>query len=107
MAGPEEVLNDVRGRETEFTLDDNGFCYIHAPTKFTNWSSQPAIAKDFLPEMEQMLKREIDGCDEVIFYDARIRQEGEQGVRVQGLSYNPFARQVHVDNTETSVIEKI
>lgn len=29
------------------------------------------------------------------------------GVRVQGLSYNPFARQVHVDNTETSVIEKI
>ena len=105
--GPDEVLNDVRGREDQFTLDNNGFCYVHAPTKFKNWSSQPSIAKDFLPEMEELLKREVDGCDEIVFYDARIRQESDEGVRVQGLSFNPYARQVHVDNTETSVIEKI
>ena len=105
--GPTEILNDVRGREDQFTLDNNGFRYVHAPTNFKDWSSQPQIAKEFLPEMEELLKREVDGCDEVIFYDARIRQENNEGVRVQGLSYNPFARQVHVDNTETSVIEKI
>ena len=107
MPGPPELLNDVRARQNEFTLDNNGFCYVKAPTTFKDWSSQPAIAKDFLPEMEDMLRREINGCDEIIFYDARIRQESDEGVRVQGLSYNPFARQVHVDNTEISVLEKI
>ncbi len=105
--GPDETLYDVRGRQSSFTLDDNGFCYVHAPTKFNKWSSQPAIAKEFLPEMEELLKREIEGCDEIIFYDARIRQESDEGVRMQGLSFNPYARQVHVDNTERSVIEKI
>jgi len=106
-AGPKETLYDVRGREKEFTLDRNGFCYVNDPTFFSDWSSQPAIAKDFLPEMEALLKREIEGCDEVIFYDARIRQESDQGMRVEGLSYNPYAHQVHVDNTETSIFDKI
>lgn len=105
--GPEETLTDVRGREHEFTLDDHGFTYVNAPTNFKDWSSQPQIAKEYLPEMEQLLQREVDGCDEVVFYDARIRQEGESGARVKGLSYNPFARQVHVDNTEISCIEKV
>jgi len=106
-AGPKETLHDVRGREKEFTLDGNGFCYVNAPTSFTSWSSQPAIARDFLPEVEALLKREIEGCDEVIFYHARIRQESDQGMRVEGLSYDPYARQVHVDNTETSIFDKI
>lgn len=106
-AGPPETMNDVRGLEQNFTLDTNGFRYVKAPTQFKDWNSQPQIAKEYLPELEQLLKREVEGCDEVMFYDARIRQAGEGGARVQGLSYNPFARQVHVDNTEISVIEKI
>ena len=105
--GPPETLNDVRGIDEPFSLDANGFKYVNAPTNFKDWSSQPKIAQDFLPEMEKLLKREVDGCDEIMFYDARIRQEGNEGVRVEGLSYNPFARQVHTDNTETSVIDKI
>ena len=104
---PPETMRDVRGRQDQFTLDGNGFCYVYAPTKFKDWSSQPQIAKEYLPEMEELLKREVGGCDEIIFYDARIRQEGDEGARVSGLSYNPFARQVHVDNTETSILEKI
>lgn len=106
-SGPSETLNDVRGREHEFTLDSNGFHYVQAPTTFKDWSSQPQIAKEYLPELEDLLRREVDGCDEIVFYDARIRQEGDDGARVQGLSYNPFARQVHVDNTERSVLEKV
>ena len=106
-SGPPETMNDIRGREDEFTLDANGFRYVNYPTKVKDWSSQPLIAKEYLPEMEDLLKQEVDGCDEIIFYDARIRQEGDEGARVQGLSFNPFARQVHVDNTETSVFEKI
>ena len=57
--------------------------------------------------MEELLKREVEGCDEIMFYDARIRQAGDEGSRINGLSHNPFARQVHTDNTASSCIAKI
>ncbi|KAF2771032.1 hypothetical protein EJ03DRAFT_325830 [Teratosphaeria nubilosa] len=106
-SGEPETIMDVRGLHERFTLDQNGFAYVKAPTKFEHWSSQPRIAEEYLPELESLLKHEVDGCDEIYFYDARIRQAGDDGVRVSGLSYNPFARQVHADNTERSVLEKI
>ncbi|KAK0309595.1 hypothetical protein LTR82_015083 [Friedmanniomyces endolithicus] len=109
--GQPETLHDVRdisGKPLgDFTLDNHGFEYVNAPTAFKDWDSQPKIAQAYLPELEALLRREIDGCDEILFYDARIRQEGDEGLRVEGLSYNPFARQVHTDNTERSVLEKI
>lgn len=43
--GPPEMINDVRGREHEFSLDQNGFCYIKAPTLFSDWTSQPKIGQ--------------------------------------------------------------
>ncbi|KAK3619133.1 hypothetical protein LTR56_017611 [Elasticomyces elasticus] len=109
--GQLETLHDVRGLSGSplgnFSLDDHGFKYVKAPTTFTEWGSQPKIAQSYLPELEKLLRQEVEGCDEVLFYDARIRQAGDEGLRVEGLSYNPFARQVHTDNTERSVIEKI
>ncbi|WPG97918.1 Hypothetical protein R9X50_00070100 [Acrodontium crateriforme] len=105
--GDLESLTDIRGTSNSFTLDNNGFQYIKSPTNFNNWTSQPAIAADYLPELENLLHRTVEGCDEIIFYDARIRHESDEGVRVEGLSYNPFARQVHVDNTEFSVLAKV
>jgi hypothetical protein len=105
--GLPETIVDVRSAGQQFDLDTNGFKYVKAPTGFKEWSSQPKIAQEYLPELEALLRNEIDGCDEILFYDARIRQAGEEGVKVEGLSHNPFARQVHVDNTEKSVIEKI
>jgi len=105
--GPLETLHDVSDRFEEFTLDGNGFQYVHAPTHFKEWTSQPEIGRVYLKELEELLRCEIGGCDEVLFYDARIRQAGEEGLRVEGLSYNPFARQVHVDNTDPSCIAKI
>ena len=106
-AGPEERLHDVRGHEKDFTLDEHGFQYVHAPTSFKDWSSQPEIGRVHLHELEGLLRKEVDGADEILFYDARLRQETETGVKVSGLSYKPFARQVHTDNTESSVISKI
>lgn len=105
--GQPETIHDVRGRMDQFSLDSHGFQYVHAPTSLTEWASQPKIAKAYLPDLEQLLKREVAGCDEIIFYDARIRHSDEAGLRIDGLSYNPFARQVHTDNTEKSVLHKI
>lgn len=105
--GADETIKDVRDAEGNFSLDEHGFKYVKAPTNFKEWSSQPKIAENYLPELEALLKAELEGCDEIMFYDARLRQAGDEGIRISGLSHNPFARQVHTDNTEKSVIEKI
>lgn len=86
--GEIETITDVRGSDTAFSLDDHGFTYVKDPTMVKDWTSQPTIARDYLPEMERLLRREVGGCDEIIFYDARVRQKGEAGVRVSGLSFN-------------------
>ncbi|RMY75646.1 hypothetical protein D0862_13900 [Hortaea werneckii] len=106
-AGPEETIRDVRGIDPPFDLDKNGFKFVKASTSFTNWSSQPEIAEHYLQETETLLHKEVNEVDEILFYDARIRQSGDEGLRVEGLSFNPFAKQVHRDNTDISCVEKI
>lgn len=109
--GKLETLHDVRGLGGQplgnFSLDEHGFEYVKGQTAFKDWGSQPKIGQEYLPELEALLQKEVDGCDEILFYDARIRQAGDEGLRVEGLNYNPFAKQVHTDNTEKSVIDKI
>ena len=86
--GEVEVIKDVRGLEESFSLDSHGFVYVRAPTTFSDWTSQPKIAEEYLPELEELLKREVGGCDEIMFYDARLRQSGDEGLRVEGLSFS-------------------
>lgn len=105
--GPFERIRDVRGRERDFSLDTHGFQFVHAPTEFREWSSHAGISCEYLPELECLLKRELHGCDEIMFYDARMCHADDAGRRVQGLSFSPFAQQVHCDNTEKSVLTKI
>ena len=77
--GSPEILHDVRGLGGQalgdFSLDQHGFKYVKAPTAFRNWSSQPDIAAQYLPELENLLRSEVEGCDEILFYDARLRQD--------------------------------
>lgn len=69
--GQPETIHDVRTLERLFSLDENGFKYVKAPTTFRNWSSQKAIGEIYLQEMEDLLRSEVEDCDEIIFFDAR------------------------------------
>lgn len=71
-AGPKETINDVRGREHEFTLERNGFQYLHYPTNVKDFTSKDALETDYLRECERLLRREVEGVDEVVFFDARV-----------------------------------
>ncbi|EME49937.1 hypothetical protein DOTSEDRAFT_144396, partial [Dothistroma septosporum NZE10] len=107
LPGQPEIIHDVRGRKGQYSLDEKGFQCVNAPTAFQEWSSQPTIAKGNLPELEELLRKEGAFCDEIIFYAARIGHADDAGLRVDGLSYNPFARQIHTDNTKRNVLTKI
>lgn len=70
--GPDEVIHDIRGRESEFSLDRNGFAYVRHPSAFSAWHSQQEIGEKYLEEVEALLRRSVEGVDEVVFFDARV-----------------------------------
>ena len=105
--GPAETIRDVSGEESSFDLDENGFKFVSDLTTLDDWTNRFAIRNIYYPALERLLRHEVDGCDEILFYDSRLRQNRNVGVKIQGMSLKPFARKVHTDNTEPSVIAKV
>ena len=67
-----EKFHDVRGREDSFTLDGNGFMYLHAPTEFHDFGSPEAVEAQYLPEIDDLLRSTVDGIDRIFFFDWRV-----------------------------------
>lgn len=73
-----ETIKDVRGfsGDSPFTLDINGFTYKRCPRpalkKPYEYSDPEKIENIFLPECEAILKREIEGAEEVLIFDWKV-----------------------------------
>lgn len=68
-----ETIHDVRGAHENFDLDLQGFRYVKAPTNFQGWASEQEIWRFLVPEMEDLLRQELDGCDEIKVINIRVR----------------------------------
>jgi hypothetical protein len=57
---PREVfIEDARGRETEFTLDRNGFALVESPTAVSDFYDPEEIKRVYYPEVEQLLRDKL------------------------------------------------
>ena len=70
--GSAEIIRDVRGTESQFTLDKHAFAFRECPTKLQNFGSAEDVENIYLPEVEALLKRELEGLDQVYFFDWRV-----------------------------------
>ncbi len=66
-------MHDMRGKESEYTLDRKGFCIRHHTSKMTDFSNEDAIKETYIPEIEALLKAELEGIDQVHVFDYRVR----------------------------------
>lgn len=71
---PELVVNDLRGQEKDFNLDRNGFSVCTHETAVTRFGTAEEIEQVYLPEIEAMLKREVEDVGRVFFFDWRVSQ---------------------------------
>jgi hypothetical protein len=67
-----ETIQDVRGTGKILDLDLRGFCYVKAPTNFEDWTSEQEIRKVLIPEIEDLLRQELQGCDEIHVIDIKV-----------------------------------
>lgn len=65
------LLNNIRGREKQFTLDINGFEIVQKQTTYSAWEDGPSVVSKHYPEMESLLKKHLK-ADKVVIYDHTV-----------------------------------
>ena len=97
---PREVMiEDARGRESEFDLDRNGFALIKAPTAVADFYSADDIKRVYYPEVERLLRDRL-GASRVFVFDHNVRNATRPGMAMP-------SRQVHNDHTVNSAPRRV
>ncbi|TBU34136.1 hypothetical protein BD311DRAFT_735764 [Dichomitus squalens] len=69
------VVHDVRGREAEFSLDKNGFQWVHWPSVEKDFVDDEVIKEKYYPEVERLLK-EVAGAKRVFIPSENVPDSG-------------------------------
>jgi len=93
------TLNDLRGIENKFTLDQNAFdTYQNVHSDEHEFTNDERIKDVYYPEVEKLLLDNVQGAQRVVLFDHTIRRP--TGNR------NPVTR-VHIDQTPMSAAERV
>lgn len=105
LAPYEMEVENVRGREQEFTLDKNGFQWYKRPSKHTDFTDDAKIQEEYYPESIELIK-ELTGASQVVLFDHTIRRR-RPDVKVDTPDKRQPVPQVHVDQTQASSIARV
>ncbi|EPQ50914.1 hypothetical protein GLOTRDRAFT_133652 [Gloeophyllum trabeum ATCC 11539] len=101
----EMAIENVRGREHEFTLDKNGFQFYKRPSKHTGFTDNAKIREEYYPESIELIK-ELTGASQVVLFDHTIRRRRPNEKEDTPDKRQPVPR-VHVDQTQASAIARV
>lgn len=62
------TIHDIRGNEESFSLDEHGFMFRRYPSAVSPsvFADRQAVEEKYLPEVEQLIRNEVDGIIKVI-----------------------------------------
>ena len=69
---PPLTVHDLRGKEAEFTLDQNGFAVPQHRSAMKAFDTIEEFQNVYLPEMEKLIHDEVDGVDRIFIFDWRV-----------------------------------
>jgi hypothetical protein len=98
----EVTINDIRGRESEFSLDNDAFLVVQGvpPSAEKDFTSDESIEANYYPELEKLLLSQIPGSTKVVFFDHTIR-------RAEPNAHRGPVQRVHIDQTATSTEKRV
>jgi hypothetical protein len=100
----EVVINDARGHEHEISLDRHAFAMLSNVPGSTNprtdFFDEDQIRREYYPEVEELIKRELPGAHKVVIFDHTIRRASP------GANRAPVTR-VHIDQTPESAMARV
>ncbi|KAI1136740.1 hypothetical protein F5Y05DRAFT_390725 [Hypoxylon sp. FL0543] len=96
------LITDIRGRESEFTLDKDAFQVLSGvpasaeeSAPGSNFTDDASIVARYYPEVEKLLLDNIPGSNRIFFFDHTVR-------RADPNAYRTAVMQVHIDQTAYS-----
>jgi len=92
------------GRDGKFTLDRNGFRFVHHDTQVKDFFDPEDVRRVYYPEIEALIKQET-GAKRVVVFDHTLRT-ADDAFREQHKIREPVQR-VHNDYTEWSGPQRV
>ena len=92
------------GRNGRFTLDRNGFRFVHHDTRVNNFYDEDEIRRVYYTEMEELVKQE-SGASRVVVFDHTLRTADDELRAAQKV--REVVRRVHNDYTEWSGPQRV
>lgn len=92
------------GRNERFTLDRNGFRFVHHETKVKNFFDEDEIRRVYYREMEELVKQE-SGASRVVVFDHTLRTADDEQRAAHKI--REVVRRVHNDYTEWSAPQRV
>ncbi|KAJ5805664.1 uncharacterized protein N7503_003266 [Penicillium pulvis] len=77
-----EVIQDLRGMEQSFTLEDHGFCIAKQRLDIPVFD-QDTIEKVYLPQVERLLKGMMPDIQDLFIFDWRLRSSDRKLIGAQ------------------------
>ncbi|KAL4248818.1 asaB hydroxylase/desaturase family protein [Abortiporus biennis] len=68
------IIHDVRGRESDYNLDKNGFQFVKSQSEMKEFDNEDVIEKMYYREVEDLLKKEV-GASRVFVFDHTLRRQ--------------------------------
>jgi hypothetical protein len=98
------TLRNGRPHADRFTLDRDGFRFVHHDTKVTNFFDEDEVRRVYYPEMEALVKAE-SGASRVVVFDHTLRTADDEQRAAQKI--REVVRRVHNDYTEWSAPQRV
>ena len=99
---PHEVtVHDIRGRESEFDINVNGFGVVKGvQSEEKEFTDDESIKSKYYPEVEKVLLDNVPGAKRVFLFDHTVRRSDPNAKRA------PVNR-AHIDQTTKSAIARV
>jgi hypothetical protein len=95
------VIDDLRGQEHRFTMENNAFSVISGvSSEEHDFTSDDHIKQVYYPEVERLLLENVPGANRVLLFDHTIRRSDPNANRA------PVTR-VHIDQTPSSAAQRV
>ncbi|HKA70436.1 MAG TPA: CmcJ/NvfI family oxidoreductase [Xanthobacteraceae bacterium] len=98
------TIRNGRPLVDRFTLDRDGFRFVHHDTKVTSFFDEDEVRRVYYPEMEALVKAE-SGASRVVVFDHTLRTADDEQRAAQKI--REVVRRVHNDYTEWSAPQRV
>ncbi|KAG2363235.1 hypothetical protein BDR07DRAFT_1460428 [Suillus spraguei] len=103
---PHELqVENVRGKEELYKLDNAGFQYGREASKHTSFLNDDEIEREYYPESIDLIKR-VTGASKVVVFDHTLRRR-RPGEVDDGPQKRQPVSQAHVDQTPGAAIARV